>query len=165
MTSPPPSRPDQLPHNIELPLDERTGSGDLGQQLVRFVATGVLSAVVDFGLLLVLTHFLGASQTLGKALSFVAGTTTAYMINRRWTFKAEASTKRLVAVWATYAVTFALQVGLYALVFRSLDGRIGEVAGLSGLVVVQTVAFVIAQGVATVCNFVAQRVIFARLDR
>ncbi|GAB3624101.1 GtrA family protein [Mariniluteicoccus endophyticus] len=165
MTTPPHGHPDQLPHNIELPLEDREPSGDLKQQLVRFIATGVLSAIVDFGLLLILTHFFGASQALGKAISFIAGTTTAYMINRRWTFKAEPSTKRLIAVWATYGLTFVLQVGLYALLFRLLDGQVPGLLGLSGLVIVQTICFVIAQGVATVCNFVVQRVIFAKLDQ
>ncbi|GAB3714493.1 GtrA family protein [Mariniluteicoccus flavus] len=154
-----------LPHNIELPLEERGSSGDLRQQLMRFVATGVLSAIVDYGLLLILTHAFDFGQTLAKAISFIAGTTTAYMINRRWTFKAEPSTRRLVAVWLTYGLTFFLQVGLYALVFQALDDRVEDLLGLTALVIAQTVGFVVAQGVATICNFVIQRVIFAKLDR
>lgn len=157
--------PDQLPHNIELPLEERDNSGDLKQQLVRFIATGVLSAIVDFGLLVILTHAFAMDPTLAKVLSFIAGTTTAYLINRRWTFKAEPSTKRFIAVWATYGVTFVLQVGIFHLLMALMDGRVGGMFGLPALTVMETVAFVIAQGVATICNFLVQRIIFAKLDQ
>ena len=59
----------------------------LATQVWRFVATGALSAVVDFGLyqfLDVVTHL---QIDAAKATSFVAGTITAYLINRRWTFR------------------------------------------------------------------------------
>ena len=48
-----PHRP-QWPQPIELPLDERESALGLRDQLVRFVLTGGLSALVDFGLLLIL---------------------------------------------------------------------------------------------------------------
>ncbi|RCK69006.1 GtrA family protein [Desertihabitans brevis] len=146
----------QLPQPVELPVEERTGHGRLSTQLVRFVLTGGLSAVVDFGLLNLLM-LLGLGHSPAKALSFVAGTTTAYLINRRWTFRAEPSTRRFVAVVLLYAATFALQVGLFTLLYPWLDGL-----GLAELWV-RVVAFVIAQGVATAVNFVVQRAVIFRL--
>jgi len=146
-----------LPQPVELPLGERTSPLGLRTQLVRFVLTGGLSAVVDFGLLVTLMA-LGLGHTAAKALSFVAGTTTAYLINRRWTFRAEPSRRRFLAVVVLYAVTFALQVGLFSVLFDLLGD-----AGLSKLAV-QVVAFVIAQGVATTVNFVVQRTLIFRLS-
>jgi putative flippase GtrA len=145
-----------LPQPVELPLTERSSPLDLRTQLVRFVLTGGLSAVVDFGLLVTLMA-LGLGHTAAKALSFVAGTTTAYLINRRWTFKAEPSRRRFLAVVVLYAVTFALQVGLFSVLFTTLTD-----AGLSRLAV-QVAAFVVAQGVATTVNFVVQRTLIFRL--
>ncbi|MFL6026183.1 MAG: GtrA family protein [Friedmanniella sp.] len=145
-----------LPQPVELPLADRSAPLGLGAQLVRFVATGGLSAIVDFGLLVALMA-LGLGHTSAKALSFVAGTTTAYLINRRWTFRAEPSRRRFLAVVVLYAVTFALQVGLFSVLFDALTR-----AGLSRLAV-QVVAFVIAQGVATTVNFVVQRTVIFRL--
>jgi putative flippase GtrA len=145
-----------LPTPVQLPLDEGSGPLDLRTQLVRFVLTGGLSAVVDFGLL-VLLMAAGLSHTHAKALSFVAGTTTAYLINRRWTFRAEPSRRRFAAVVVLYALTFALQVGLFSVLFDRLTG-----AGL-GRLTVQAVAFVVAQGVATTVNFVVQRGVIFRL--
>lgn len=50
--------------------------------------TGGFSAVVDFGLLQFLHEVCGLQVDLLKALgSFIAGTMTAYLINRRWTLR------------------------------------------------------------------------------
>ena len=148
--------PAQLPQPVELPVDERSSALPLRDQLVRFVITGGLSAVVDFGLLVILMA-LGLGHTPAKAISFVAGTTTAYLINRRWTFRAAPSTRRFLAVVVLYAVTFALQVGLFSVLFVWLTDQ-----GLSRLSV-QVIAFVIAQGVATTVNFIVQRSVIFRL--
>ena len=145
-----------LPQPVELPVAERASALPLRTQLVRFVLTGGLSAVVDFGLLVLLMHA-GLGHTSAKSLSFVAGTTTAYLINRRWTFAAEPSRRRFLAVVVLYALTFALQVGLFSVLFDALTAQ-----GL-GLRAVQLVAFVVAQGVATTVNFVVQRAVIFRL--
>ena len=128
--------------------DARLG---LHTQLLRFVLTGGLSAVVDFGLLVVLMNVVGLDPNTAKAISFVAGTTTAYLINRRWTFRAEPSKRRFLAVVLLYGLTFVLQVGLFALLYP-------WVLALSGSqTMAQVVGFVIAQGVATTVNFIVQR--------
>lgn len=132
--------------------DERLG---LRTQLFRFVVTGGLAAVVDFGLLNALMA-LGLEYTWAKAVSFVAGTTTAYLINRRWTFQAEPSKRRFVAVVALYGLTFAVQFGLWILCYPWLLTRTGSE------LVARVVGFVIAQGVATTVNFIVQRTVIFR---
>jgi putative flippase GtrA len=99
-------------------------------------------------------HF-GLGHTPAKALSFVAGTTTAYLINRRWTFGAAGSAKTFVGVLVLYGSTFVVQVGLFSLLYPSLYDRWGYTAA-------QVVAFVIAQGVATTVNFIVQRTVIFR---
>lgn len=154
----PHAHPHELPLPAELPLTDNVGTEDLGlkTQLIRFGLTGGFSAIVDFGLLLILKA-LGMDFWLAKSLSFIAGTTTAYMINRRWTFNAPHSNARFVAVIVLYAVTFAVQVGISTFLYFWLEGRWDDF-------IVTAIAFVVAQGTATVINFVVQRTVIFRIS-
>ena len=129
---------------------------DLKTQIIRFFLTGVLSAVVDYGLLQLLMAS-GLGYGPAKALSFVAGTLTAYALNRRWTFRAEPSRARFIATMLLYAVMFGVQWGLFMLLVPFFDG-LGWTMFWS-----TTVGYVIAQGVATVTNFIVQRTVIFRV--
>ncbi|MEH3142453.1 MAG: GtrA family protein [Mycobacterium kyogaense] len=124
----------------------------LTTQIWRFVLTGGLSAVVDFGLYVALLAA-GLHVNVAKTLSFIAGTTTAYLINRRWTFQAPPSRARFIAVVVLYAVTYAVQVGINYVFYMKFEDQPWRVP----------VAFVIAQGTATVINFIVQRAVIFRL--
>lgn len=155
-----PSRSGHDPHipaPVELPFEgaeEMADDVDLKTAIIRFIITGAGSAVLDFGLTMLLQYGFGWDPAYAKALGFILGTTTAYLINRRWTFKAEPSAARFVAVMVLYLVTFAVQVGLYAALEHLWSSESWLVSALS---------FVIAQGTATVINFVVQRAVIFKL--
>ncbi|MEV6274623.1 GtrA family protein [Nocardia sp. NPDC051832] len=144
-----------LPLPAELPLVDEPGGTDvdLKTQIIRFTVTGGLSAIVDFGLYALLFTVVGLPRELAKSASFVAGTTTAYLINRRWTFKAEPSRVRFLAVIALYACTFAVQVGLNGVMYSTLPDQWWRLP----------LAFLVAQGTATVINFVVQRLVIFKI--
>nr|WP_280198700.1 GtrA family protein [Nocardia cyriacigeorgica] len=133
--------------------DGQSTDVDLKTQVIRFGLTGGLSAIVDFGLYSLL-YVLGLPVNLAKAIGFIAGTTTAYLINRRWTFQAPPSRVRFLAVVALYALTFAVQVGLNWVMYQALDDTWWRLP----------LAFVVAQGTATVINFVVQRMVIFKID-
>jgi len=125
----------------------------LSTQVWRFLITGGFAAIVDFGLYVVLLEF-GLHVNIAKTLSFIAGTITAYLINRRWTFQAAHSHARLIAVCVLYALTFAVQVGINYFFYMQFESQPWRVP----------VAFVIAQGTATVINFIVQRSLIFRFE-
>ena len=124
----------------------------LKTQVVRFIVTGVLAAIVDFGLYAA-GLAAGLNVNVAKSLSFVVGTATAYLINRRWTFQAPPSKARFVAVMLLYALTYTVQVGINYIFYMQFAEHAWRVP----------VAFVIAQGTATVINFIVQRTVIFRL--
>jgi putative flippase GtrA len=141
---------------VSEPDDAGAGSAQIGlvTQLVRFTVTGALSAVVDFGLYVLLLEVGGLPVNPAKAIGFIAGTTTAYLINRRWTFNAAPSRARFIAVVILYALTFCVQVGINWVCYHAFD---------EGLWWRVPLAYVIAQGTATVINFVVQRLVIFRI--
>ncbi|MBC8092748.1 MAG: GtrA family protein [Pseudonocardia sp.] len=122
-------------------------------QLVRFVAVGVVSALVDFGVYFLLLA-VGTWVPAAKGVSFILGTTTAYLLNRRFTFtESGGGRSRFAGFVVLYATTFALNIGMNALALAVLP---------VGMPLRFAVAWVIAQGTATVVNFVMLRTVVFR---
>lgn len=123
----------------------------LSTQLTRFLLVGGFSFLVDYGIYQALLAA-GVWVHLAKGISFIAGTTTAYLLNRRWTFNASGGRAQFAAFLLLYASTFVVNVGMNALALYVLPARWWEI----------TAAFVVAQGTATTINFVIQRMVIFR---
>lgn len=128
----------------------------LSVQGMKFIISGGISAIPDLGLTFILQTFFGVGPVLARTVGFIVGTLTAYFINRRWTFNAEPSTRRLLAVALLYALTWGVNVGLHRLGYNLFS----EWGMADGWAIV--CAYVIAQGVATVVNFMVQRTLIFR---
>jgi putative flippase GtrA len=122
-------------------------------QLVRFVLIGGFCALIDAGVYALLLHF-GLNANIAKAISFVCGTTTAYFLNRRFTFAGARTggASQVGGFVLLYVVTFFVNVGVNALMLAVLPAIRWEYA----------LAWVIAQGTATLINFIMLRTVVFR---
>lgn len=138
---------------VEPAVTSSDPAGQLGlvHQMARFVVIGVLAAGVDFGSYQLILHF-GVWSALARACSFILGTTTAYLLNRRFTFRATGGGATVARFVALYATTFFVTVGVNALALHILSGWKWSV----------TVSWVISQGTATVINFIMLRLVVFR---
>ncbi|GAA1392641.1 GtrA family protein [Pseudonocardia kongjuensis] len=120
----------------------------LVSQLGSFVVVGVLAAMVDFGIYHLLLN-LGLWVPVSKGISFILGTTTAYLLNKRFTFTgANTGGKgRFAGFVALYGTTFAVNVGMNSLVLYLLPPLDHDTS----------LAWLVAQGTATAINFVMLR--------
>jgi putative flippase GtrA len=125
----------------------------LMRQVTRFVGFGVLSAAVDFGVYQGLLS-LGAYTDVAKGTSFILGTITAYLLNRRWTFDSAGGTAPAIRFAALYTTTFFVNVAMNSLMLHALTGHRFAVP----------IAWVIAQGITTAINFILLR-LFVFRDR
>lgn len=150
----------QIPQPTEpqpLPVPPTGKTNSLGVQSFRFVVSGGISAVVDLGLTWILRLGCGWSVVPSRTIGFICGTTTAYLINRRWTFQAEPSWRRFIAVAVLYALTYGINIG-----GQKLGEHLFLAWGWTPWIAL-VVAFVISQGIATVINFVVQRAVIFRM--
>ncbi|ACU95229.1 GtrA family protein [Saccharomonospora viridis] len=125
-------------------------------QILRFVLIGGFCALVDSGLYWLLLQA-GAWVHLAKAISFIAGTTTAYFLNRRFTFTAaqKGGAGQLGGFMLLYTVTFFVNVGTNALALHLLPELGWRIA----------LAWIIAQGTATTINFIMLKWVVFREPR
>ena len=147
------TNPQIAPTSDNKPARDHTS---LSVQATRFLITGIGAAIIDFGSTLIF-QTLGIQRTYAKAMGWVLGTIAAYLMNRRWTFQSDGSAKKAAAVAVLYLTTFAVQVGLYKFTEQPLISL-----GLEGFWK-DTISFVIAQGVATVVNFIVQRTVIFKV--
>ena len=139
------------PQRQQASQPEQTTQRGLVDQAVRFVGFGVLSAAVDFGIYDLLLHF-GLWADLAKAISFICGTITAYVLNRRWTFDSKGGAAPAIRFAILYSTTFFVNVGVNAAGLAVFSAQSWKVP----------VAWVIAQAVATVINFILLRTVVFR---
>ncbi|GAA2336961.1 GtrA family protein [Saccharopolyspora halophila] len=115
-------------------------------QALRFGIVGIGGAVVDYSSLRLLL-VLGVWPDLARVFSFIIGSTTVYLVNRRWTFTSRRNAREVVSLSVVLAITFGLVVGVNAVARRALPESAWPI----------TLAWAISQAVATTFNFLAQR--------
>ena len=128
-------------------------SNSLRGQSTKFAITGGISAVIDAGLTWIFQIALALLGNIeARSVGFFFGTLTAYLLNRRWTFRAQPSKRRFAMVALTYALTYAVNIVIYRWAFPFFDHTLDWRSTYA-----RVAAFILAQGTATVINFFVQR--------
>lgn len=115
-------------------------------QARRFVVVGGLAAVLDYGSYRLLL-LLDVPIDPAKAVGFILGTTLSYLLNRSWTFEAAGRAHVVGRFLLLYGATLVVNVAVNAAGVRLLDGVPGRI----------TIAWLVAQGVASTMNFIGMR--------
>lgn len=121
------------------------------RQLLLFVIFGCIAAVVDYSAYRLLLAF-DVLPSFARAGSYIAGSTTAFLLNRQWAFSGDGSRSEALRGTATYLVVFFVIVGSNWLFLGVFDGWSGALFW----------AWFLSQGLGTSLNFLVQKLFVFR---
>lgn len=128
----------------------------LANQLLRFIVIGGGCALIDAGVYALLLGGAGWPAWLSKSISFILGTGTSYLVNRRYTFSGagKGNTGAKAGAFAMlYTVTFFVNMGTNQALIVGFDAHMPWQYSLF---------WVIAQGTGTLINFVMLKILIFR---
>lgn len=56
-------------------------------QFIKFNLVGIMNTAVDFGVFMILNHYLGLVYTVSQVISYSCGMINSYFFNKFWTFQ------------------------------------------------------------------------------
>ena len=122
------------------------------KQALKFGSVGVLNTLLDLGLYIVLTHWLGLGDqpVVAKAISYSVGVINSFFVNRVWTFHARGSSwATLVPFFLSSLVGLAINAGMFQFCLATLN-------------LPQIVAFAAATGSSLLWNFLVSKYLIFR---
>lgn len=108
------------------------------QQIGKFCVVGFTAAVIDFGLLYVLTDWFGLYYLASATISFVVAATYNYYLNRRWTFCSAGSKRKQMPIFFVIAIigilinNFILYLGVEQFALHYLVAKVIATAIVTG---------------------------------
>lgn len=120
----------------------------LKRELVVFIIVGSLTFLVDYLVYTSVLAYIHLPVELAKVIGIMAGTTSAYVMNRLWTFNhTRYSLGSIGRFLLLYVVTLGINVAI----------NTGVLAILNGMPAATGIAFTIAAGIAASLNFIGMR--------
>lgn len=100
---------------------------EIASEFFRFCVVGTIGFAVDAGSLQILVSLLGAGPYAGRVVSFILAATATWILNRVYTFRSRAQTKKgmLTREWLVYMAVMvagaAVNYGTYAFCIYSSE--------------------------------------------
>jgi uncharacterized protein rv3789/MT3897 len=111
-------------------------------EISRFLVAGLSAVGVDFFVYYIMLNFL--NHNLSKAISFILGTVSAFVINKYWTFeKLQKSNSEIWKFALLYLCTLGINISTNKIVLDYTN--------------ITIFAFLIATGISAVLNFIGQK--------
>lgn len=120
----------------------------LKREFVVFVVVGSLTFMIDYMVYTTMMTFIHLPVEVAKVIGIIAGTTSAYIMNRLWTFNhTRYSLGSIGRFLLLYFVTLGVNVGI----------NTGVLMLLASLPKATFISFTIAAGTAASMNFIGMR--------
>jgi putative flippase GtrA len=87
-------------------------------QVIKFSFVGILNTVLDVGIYLMLTHWLGFDTfpVLAKGIAYSIGMVNSFILNRTWTFNSNIKVGRAAGIFTLAQITaLGVNAGIMAL--------------------------------------------------
>jgi len=125
------------------------------KQVRRFILAGICSVATDCLVYYLLTNYLPAN--IAKGISFLTGTSVAYLINKYYTFEqTKKSISEVFKFLALYLTTLSFNIVTNALVLH-FSPIILSNFDYTNPQLVKLFGFLCATGVSTILNFIGQK--------
>lgn len=105
-------------------------------QLGRYLATGLLAAALEYGLLILLTEYAGLWYIISNSIAYASGFAVSFLLNRYWSFQ---SRENIVKQFLQYAALFSLNLILNNILMYLFTNTAGIPYTISKLIVMSMV--------------------------
>ncbi|MFT4622151.1 MAG: putative flippase GtrA [Myxococcota bacterium] len=99
-------------------------------QAVKFLGVGVFAAASHYGIYVGLVALAGVSPTLSTLAGFVVSTGISYVLNVRFTFKADMSRQTLIRFWTVTILGGLINATVVEVGARLIDYRLAGVIAI-----------------------------------
>ena len=110
------------------------------QQLTRFLIIGCIATIISYSVFLICLRIFGIHYLIANIISFVAGISAGYPLNKIWTFKSD-SQKKFHHYLAVYLTSLFISL-IFLKITVDFIGIIPEIAILLSLVITTCTNFV-----------------------
>ena len=132
-------------------------------RFLKFLAVGVIGAVVDFGIMNLLTRVLSLSLVWAGTISFICAILSNFLWNRYWTYP-DSRTRPIARQLAMFAIVNVAGLAIRVPILRFLEApvlqlfqRLNLRVALTPALLAKNATLAIAVGIVMLWNFFANR--------
>lgn len=112
----------------------------LFKQFLQFGIVGVICFVIDYGLMIILTEYIGIDYLLSCALSFIISTTANYYLSKRYVFEFKRN-KNMTIEFILFVLLSSVGLGLTETLMFTFVDKFGLYYMFSKIIVTGIVMF------------------------